>query len=155
LPLSSHGDNAEIIASRKVKPAELRFDFVDVERKAEAIETRMRKKQKKVLVIDEGLLLYTRTSDARPWACLKSTAFTTATPYQDYARSPVPTRCSKYGPEKAKIWNLTARTSSWRKKARKDCVLRHISRNAPDHALFKFLDLNSFRSIFSGSTSKR
>ncbi|MGX1109833.1 hypothetical protein AB7M47_008216 [Bradyrhizobium elkanii] len=106
------------------------------------------KNRRKVLVIDEALLLdYLATPDATPLRMFEiAQAYTTATPYQDYVRSPVPNEMFKgRAREKAKILESYGSYIVYGgRRLGKTALLRHISRNAPEHALFKFLDLNSF-----------
>ncbi|MGY4262694.1 RNaseH domain-containing protein [Bradyrhizobium sp. USDA 4519] len=106
------------------------------------------KNRRKVLVIDEALLLdYLATPEATPLRMFEiAQAYTTATPYQDYVRSPVPNEMFKgRAREKAKILESYGSYIVYGgRRLGKTALLRHISRNAPEHALFKFLDLNSF-----------
>jgi len=70
-------------------------------------------------------------------------AFTTATPYQDYGRSHVPREMFKgRARERANIVNPHGSYIVYGgRRLGKTALLRHISRNRPEHGLFAYLDL--------------
>ena len=103
------------------------------------------KRRRKILVVDE-LLLLTMLSAAEPRSLTMfeiAQAFTTATPYQDYGRSHVPREMFK---GRAREWaNIVNPHGSYivygGRRLGKTALLRHISRNRPEHGLFAYLDL--------------
>jgi AAA domain len=103
------------------------------------------KRRRKVLVIDELLLLtMLSAADPRPLTMFEiAQAFTTATPYQDYGRSHVPREMFKgRARERASIVNPHGSYIVYGgRRLGKTALLRHISRNRPEHGLFAYLDL--------------
>ncbi|CAN7228821.1 AAA family ATPase [Mesorhizobium caraganae] len=121
------------------------FGHLSLERRCQ-IKLECLKRKRKVVVIDEMLLLAALSSpERRPLMLFEiAQAFTTATPYQDYGRSAqVPPEMFKgRAKESASIVNPFGSYIVYGgRRLGKTALLRHISRNAPEHALFAYLDL--------------
>ncbi|MBR0965787.1 DUF3893 domain-containing protein [Bradyrhizobium diazoefficiens] len=140
--------NAEILA--RTEGAEPRgvlvlvFGSLSLDRRNQ-LKLECIKRRRKVLVVDELLLLTMLSArERRPLAMFEiAQAFTTATPYQDYGRSHVPREMFKgRARETANIVNPHGSYIVYGgRRLGKTALLRHISRNRPEHGLFAYVDL--------------
>ena len=132
--------NAEILA--RTEGAEPRgvlvlvFGSLSLDRRNQ-LKLECIKRRRKVLVVDELLLLTMLSArERRPLAMFEiAQAFTTATPYQDYGRSHVPREMFKgRARETANIVNPHGSYIVYGgRRLGKTALLRHISRNRPEH----------------------